>query len=511
MNKYKFGRNAAALALAAAFGASALPSLAQQADFTRFVQLGDSLTAGYTDDCWVKHGQVDSYGAIIARQAGATDFQQPLLDEPGVGGGGVGPGKGCLVLQSLAPAFTRKNSVVTPLNLTLARPYNNLGVPGFRIKDVTTTKAAAQNGNPLTDLVLRGLGGGTTALQQAASETPTFVTVWIGNNDVLGAATSGTVIDGVTVTPLANFAADIQTIAQTLKAAQGGTGKGIFFTIPDVTAIPFVSTIPPFIVVGGAPVINPVTGAPFTYLSSRNNTGPVAPIPADSLITLNAAAFLPSGYGIPCAILDAGGVPANSPLRVNCNKPLPDSAIAAAGIPGVVLYPEEVALLRQRTAEYNYQIVAQATANGYKVFDVGSYFADLKANGREFGGMSVTTAFLSGGMFSYDGVHPTSLGYAIFADEVIRFINDQFGNSIPRPNLYPFLFNGDTQAGGYPLSAFPLTHDELISWGAEIFDARMWAAQREIHPLVGNFGLTLGGNDQPVRVDRAFKALGRIE
>ncbi|MEO6326933.1 MAG: SGNH/GDSL hydrolase family protein [Thermoanaerobaculia bacterium] len=503
MKKSTFGRTAAALALAAAFGASALPSQAQQADFTTYVALGDSLTAGFTDGCWVKHGQIDSYVAIIARQAGAADFQQPLLDEPGVGSG-VGAGKGCLVLQSLAPAFTRKVSDPKPLNLTLARPYNNLAVPGYNIHDVTTTKAAVQNSNPLTDLVLRGLGGGTTALQQAASLRPTFVTVFIGNNDVLGAATSGTVIDGVTLTPAAPFTTDINTIAQTLKAAQGGTGKGIFFTVPDVASIPFTSTIPPFIVVGGQPVINPATGAPFTYLSSRNNNSAIAPIPANSLLTLNAAGFLPSGFGIPCAVLNAGGVPATSPLRTNCDKPLPDSAIAAAGIPGVVLYPEEVSLLRSRTAEYNFAIVAAATANGYKVFNVGSYFDDLKANGREFGGMTVTTSFLSGGLFSYDGVHPTSLGYAIFADEIIRFINDNYGNNIPRPNLSPFFFNGNAQSGGYPLSAFPLTPVETIAWGAEIFNSEMWAAQRQFHPLTRSFGLTLGEDAHPITGARVF-------
>src|SRR5204862_6041115 len=137
-----------------------LPAAAQ-VDLSNFVQIGDSYTAGFQDGCWVKHGQLDDFGIILARQAGTDgSFQQPLLDEPGVGG--------CLVLQSLAPSFTRKASTPKPLNLTLPRPYNNLAVPGFAVNDVVNVVASAQNGNPLTDLVLRGLGGGTTALQQAA-------------------------------------------------------------------------------------------------------------------------------------------------------------------------------------------------------------------------------------------------------------------------------------------------------------------------------------------------------
>jgi hypothetical protein len=123
-------------------------------------------------------------------------------------------------------------------------------------------------------------------------------------------------------------------------------------------------------------------GQPLTFLSSRGGdvTGGgagVAPIPATSLVNITASAFLATGYGIPCAVLDAGGAPANDPRRTNCNKPLPDNANAQLGIPGVVLYPEEVALLKTRGAEFNEQIRSIATAAGYKVFDTTAFFTGL--------------------------------------------------------------------------------------------------------------------------------------
>src|SRR5439155_22964554 len=145
------------------------PPAAAQADFTRFVTVGDSIMAGFTDGCWVEHGQKDDIGAVIARQVGTT-YEQPIISEPGLGG--------CLVLTSLAPAFTRKPSTGKPTNLTYPKPYNNVAVPGYKIKDVTDTKSSADNGNPLTDLVIRGTGA--TTLQLAAVQQPTFVIVFIG-------------------------------------------------------------------------------------------------------------------------------------------------------------------------------------------------------------------------------------------------------------------------------------------------------------------------------------------
>lgn len=484
-------------------GALAATPAAAQVDLTRFVTLGDSYTAGFLDACWVKHGQIDSFGAQLARQAGA-DFQQPLLDEPGLGSGGVGAGKGCFRLTGFSstglPIIGNRDSVLKPLNLNLPRPYNNLAVPGYKVADVTDVKAAAQNGNPLTDLVLRGLGGGTTALQQAASLTPTFVSVFIGGNDVLGAVLNGTAIDGVTVTKVADFRPKYKQIMDTLKAAQGGTAKGIVVGLADVSALPFATTLSPYITVGGKTIPGP-GGAPLTYLGAKgNDPTKTAPIPADALLTLNAAGFLPSGYGVPCAVLDAGGVPATSPLRANCNKPLPDSAVASLGIPGVILYPDEVALIKTRTAELTAEIKAQGEAAGYKFYDVVPFFDNLVKNGYDAAGLTVTTAFLSGGFFSYDGFHPTSLAWAIYSNDLIKFLNTTYGSSIPQVDLNPYLFNGDSSAGGFPTGAVPhLTPEETIEAAAQIVKSDGWAEYLQLMaPMPAAEGeLTLDATDQP--------------
>lgn len=446
-------RTFATLAVAALL---ALPAAAQQADFTTYVAIGDSLTQGVLDGCVVEYGQRDSYPAIIARSAGVSAFEQPLIKK-----NGLGP---CMVLTSLAPTFGYRPNDGVPLNLTLSRPYNNLGVTGFKIHDVVATNPTTPAGG-MAFLTLRGLG---TALQQAASLRPTFATIWIGANEFFGAIQSATAIEGVTLTPMASVNADLDTIFNTLKAAQGGTGKGVVLTVADNPLLPFVTTVSP--VLG----TNPANGQPIYALSNVGcPTGtPVCPVPPGSYLTLVAAQYLQAGYGVPCAILGP-----NDPKQANCNKPLPDNfavnPTTGAISPGVVLTPPEWAAIRLRAQEINASLSTKAAAAGYKIFDMSAWTNEFLANGRKYGGLAVTASYLSGGFFSYDGAHFSSLGYAILASDVITFINSTYGNSLPLPDMYPFLFNGNTSSGGYPIG-LSLSPDDQISWAAAIFTPETW-------------------------------------
>src|ERR1700719_1458148 len=55
------------------------------ADFTRFVVLGDSYSAGVESASLNINHQQFSWPSVLARQAGAPDFQQPLVSFPGIG------------------------------------------------------------------------------------------------------------------------------------------------------------------------------------------------------------------------------------------------------------------------------------------------------------------------------------------------------------------------------------------------------------------------------------------
>src|SRR6202035_1387615 len=113
--------------------------------------------------------QVNSYPALIYQQATAktTGFEQPLVTPPGI--------PAILQLRSLLPlSITPAAGKGKPANIGLARPYNNLGIPGSPVHDLVATTTGG-----LHDLILRNPAfHNTTALVQALSQHPTFVTLW---------------------------------------------------------------------------------------------------------------------------------------------------------------------------------------------------------------------------------------------------------------------------------------------------------------------------------------------
>jgi lysophospholipase L1-like esterase len=403
---YRLKTLAGALALALLVPAAVLAQPdTGSANFTRYVAIGDSLTAGFQSGSLFVGAQRNSYPALIYRQATGltTGFEQPLVSEPGI------PGQ--LELRNLSPlVIAPKGGQGGPANLTLARPYNNLAVPGARLRDVLVTFSGG-----LHDLVLRPSGfQNTTALQQAVLLNPTFVTIWIGNNDVLAAATSGIVIEGVTLTPVAQFETDFRTL--TAAIAQTGARMAIA-TIPDVTVIPFVNTLSRF-------VPNPATGQPVLVNGQPVPLiGPAGQLVAGDRVLLTASSLLAQGIGVPAGLGGTG-------------QPLPDSA---------VLSVSEVSTIAARVQAFNNIIRTVATERNAALVDTNGLLTRAAQGQVGVGGIAFTPAFLTGGIFSYDGVHPTTIGYAIIANEFIAAINDRFDGEIPPVNLFPFVF-GTTSA-----------------------------------------------------------------
>ncbi|HEU0108446.1 MAG TPA: SGNH/GDSL hydrolase family protein [Vicinamibacteria bacterium] len=403
-------RRPAFIALAAVFLGPAAVRADAQTNFTTYVAVGDSLAAGFESGSLVETHQNRSAPALIARQAGVQGFQQPLVSEPGI------PPE--LTLVSLVPVPVIAPKAATsgaPKNLALARPYNNLAVPGATTIDALTRTTDAGG---LHDLILRGLG---TQVQQAVALRPTAITLWIGNNDVLGAALRGRAIDGVTLTPTATFRATYGQIVAALKT----TGAFIVAAnLPDVTAIPFVTTIRPY-------VVNPSTGAPVLIGGARVPLiGPSGSLPSTALVTLAASTLLGQGIGIPTAL---GGTGA----------PLPDE---------VVLDPSEIAIIQDHVAANNQAIREICGAANIPVLDVNAVLRELATTGRHIGGITLNGAFLVGGVFSYDGIHPNDVGYALVANEFIRVINAN-GGSLPPVDLGAVLGVTGASAGGVSASA----------------------------------------------------------
>jgi lysophospholipase L1-like esterase len=417
MTMYRLKNFVGALALALLVPAAALAQVdTGAANFTRYVAIGDSLTAGFMSGSLYETAQRNSYPVLIYRQAtGQTaGFEQPLVSDPGLPGG-------ALELRSLVPVvIAPKSGQGGPINLTVPRPYNNLAVPGARLRDTLVTFTGG-----LHDLVLRPPAfQNTTALQQAMLYNPTFVTIWIGNNDALAAATSGIVIDGVTLTPAAQFETDFRTLVSTLASAQASPRMAMA-TIPDVTVIPFVNALSRF-------VPNPATGQPVLINGQPVPLiGPNGLLVAGDRVLLSASSLLAQGIGVPAALGGRG-------------TPLPDTA---------VLSVSEVATISARVQAYNNVIRAVATERNAALVDTNALLIRAAQGQVGVGGIAFTPAFLTGGIFSYDGVHPTAIGYALIANEFIAAINDKYDAEIPPVNLFPFVFGTSAASSAFAASA----------------------------------------------------------
>lgn len=393
-------QRAAAGGLGIALVASAAWAQGGGVNVEKYVAIGDSLTAAFSSGGLSIEQQVDSYPALIhqAFQAvgGPTEtFEQPLVSAPGL------PAQ--FALQGLFPTVIvpRSNQPGQPINLTLGRPYDNLGVPGARMHDPANTRTGGAH-----DLVLRGLG---TALELALSQRPTFITVQVGNNDVLAAATQGVVVEGLTLTPVAAFEADLRSL---IGALAGSGAQLAIANLPNVTTVPFVSTLPPVVVdESGQPVL--VNGDPVPVL------GPDGPLGPGDHVLLPASAAYRMGIGIPTFLPGGTGLP------------LPDNLVLSA---------TETNTIQNRVAALNEVIAAVAEEHGAALVDINALFDGIVVDGLTLGGIDFSAEFLTGGLFSYDGVHPTRLGYGVLANAFIEAINDTFAAAVPLVDLQRLAF-----------------------------------------------------------------------
>ncbi len=398
------------------------------ADFTSFVTLGNSLTAGYQSGALYKSAQEYSYGAMIAKQVGAK-YEQPLISDPGLGSR--------MEIASLEPfAIAYNTNQGSPLNLTYAAPYNNLGVPGALLVHMTETKSTATDpytNNPLFDVILRDLG---TPIEQAAALKATLVTLWIGNNDILGYATSGGTKPH-TDTPTFQFLYN-----KTLDELAALNAKVVCANIPDVSAIPFFRTVGP----GVAQAIQPAVDAGLAVGLFYNTNGQMGPTAQTNLATPSA---LLSGE----VLLTLAASPYTAYIGKPSGKFYRDNGISDPSVLGIdttqafglhplnpfpdafTLDPAEIAEVNTQVSDFNAAIASLAAAHGFAVVDMNAFFNDVAANGLTVNGVSFTTTYVSGGLFSLDGVHPTSQGYGIIANKFIEAINSNFKASIPEVDV----------------------------------------------------------------------------
>lgn len=370
------------------------------ADFTRFVTIGNSLTAGYQSSALYQNAQEYSFGNLIAKQVG-TQFVQPLVSDPGLSLTG-----GRIEVASVSPFATTTNTGKgTPLNTNYAGLYNNLGIPSAYVYDVLNATSATTCyysllpfvGEPIPffDMVLRGQG---TQFQQAKAQHPTFVALWIGSNDALIYAASGGLIP---YTPVQNFTFLINQIADSISSLGCNVAIG---NLPEDLDMAFIETVGGQLLQAGVSAIYGV--------SSTGDT--VAMDLTKNYVLLTALSVL----------YDASGNPTG--IGFSPQAPLPNQYI---------LDQTEFANLNGAVTAYNNAISNVAQAKGFALVDLYGFFKKIKdseaTGGTVIDGITFTTTYVTGNLISLDGLHPTYRGQALIANEFIKSINSKFNANVP--------------------------------------------------------------------------------
>ena len=448
MRNNSFARIAAVALVALAV---AVPMFAARgsADFTRFVAIGDSYGAGFESGTLHERHQVFSWPAVIARQVGlrlclptatATDncFAQPLITFPGI------PGNE-LVLNSTGTGLTIIPGQGVPEMLAFGRPYNNLSVPGFTVGATVALKGASSEPG-LSPLILRGLG---TEVQQAIALNPTFIAVWIGGNDFLGAVSNGSPA-GLTST--AAFTGAYNKMLDDLIAGAPNAGIVVGTLPQNFAAAPLTGRLPGILLdPTGKPVI--VGGAPVPLIADLGG-GTIGALPAGSIVLLSALGDLQQGFGIPPAFKN---IPPFNALP-HVGEPLKDSQ---------TITPAEQAQFNTRIGEFNAAITASASAHNVALADIKGLFDRFAASATTpilIGPLTFTNTFGTGGIFSMDGVHLSDLGYILFANEYIKAINAAYGTHVPVASIAQVFQNNDPDtAAAVGLSIPPEVAAQMIS------------------------------------------------
>lgn len=230
---------------------------AGSADFSKYVSIGASFTAGFTDGALFKASQQNSFPNILASKfamIGGGAFEQPLMSD-NVGGmlnsmtGEAAPGlEPRFYFNGSGPVrISATPSTILGVPATNAGSLNNMGVPGaksFHLIAPNYGNPAGLATSPATAnpyFVRMASSAGTSVMADIAAKQPTFFTLSeFGGNDVLGyALTGGDGTNPITAQGTFDFALD--NVEQVLVATGA---KGVVANLPYITSLAHFTTVP---------------------------------------------------------------------------------------------------------------------------------------------------------------------------------------------------------------------------------------------------------------------------
>lgn len=376
---------------------------------TRYGAIGNSLTAGYINGGLVEGGQKASYPVLLSVMAGWDTPALPLILSPGIGST---PGQSAISVSATGGLVTvpvNPLALLHPQLSRLPRPYDNLGIPGATTLDLLNAKDAttSQAGNNLFfDLILRNSAippGGYTVLDATEARNPNAITLWIGNNDILGGALGGNPVVGGNITPPAVWEQLFNSVLARIDAMN--PSYVAVANIPNIVDIPYVTTIPP--------------AFPFGQ---------------------NLLPFNTDEDDVEYVLLPFGLIAATNPDTLGTYL----EGFGTNSLPSHwTLTQSEAEAITATAVAYNTIIQSACAARGWAYVDISSELAVLPndvfapnfdvVNGLFpwfplFGSGGVTFIRNELAAFSLDGVHPSEIGQALLANAFARALTATYAD-----------------------------------------------------------------------------------
>jgi lysophospholipase L1-like esterase len=364
----------------------------EAAFFSNYVAIGDSLTHGCQGLNVEEGRQKMSMPAQLAR-AMNTDFVQPLVRYPGVGI----PNPEDWIKQDNITALTLVQTLLLPIRVDPRQGnVQNFGVTGATLNQILNFDASllfddarpfvsGNEGTPIINDLVGAISpffnvviGGSvfvskSAVNQALEREPTFLTVWIGNNDTMFSTIMG---DPELNTGLAFWENQWEELVRRINDTPSVRGVMVV-NLPDNTAIPFLQ-----------PINNPFH-------------------------TVDDGADVPEGSKVPFFITKSGKE--NQVLTPDEIQEIQERVLDFNAIIADTCTAENWAMIDA------YSVFKDVPENGWTLRYADGSYSDI----------IITDDYAYGGMFSLDGIHPTNPGYAHMANIGIDTINAHYGTSLP--------------------------------------------------------------------------------
>ena len=475
-------------------------------NFTKFVAIGNSLVAGVQAGALFDEGQTNSLAAIMNKQfacvGGTSTFTQPSINSalgfnlfitPNPTPSGTVLGR--MLLQGTPPRPTPQASDNAALPNPAVNPafiytgtksaLNNFSFPAIVLGQSLIPQTGSWAGagvdprfSPFYGRLAYPGTGTSTIIGDAAAAGGSFFMFWLGLDDFfLYAAFGGdpTKAPLTTTGPLPNGFDGQYAAAVGSLLASNPELKGVVGNFPNIFAMPH------FRAVTWNPIpLDAATAATVTASLANNYNGFLALMAANGIITPEertartltyaagqnpilisdevlvdltpymtgpAAALLPYAKARQTKSTDIiplstgtvlGTAVGGDPTKINgVTVPLGDQ---------YALIPSEIVAIETARAAFNATVkgMADANPNRLALADVNKAYSDfITAQALVINNITITPLIdPPTGIFSEDGIHPNSRGYAYLSNIFIEAINTKFGATIPLTNISKYKATG---------------------------------------------------------------------